>query len=683
MSVTTRQIKRVMEKALQKFLRLGHFPTFGELEKEVVALLGGKPAGFPLLKFRPAQSRHTARSQDFNAMIVELREDLELLYEEHQEQNQRLLTHYDYYDVERTKLERKINELSDKISELLLLGDDTSGYVASVWDNFRDLSKVNLNQTTAWVNLSQAEVTPPLSKGKNQVFDISQATVRVEVLNPTAEDQPPGCPPRELMPLENVKSNDPTKEWVHEVYTRPDFESEVIVKCYIDLDETLNNVNNIDLKAYAGYAYRIQVQAADAENNWRVLSEIGSDDYSVRRYAALNQIKQVSIQLSARNGQFIQVGNQDALVFHLGISSIHFSAISYENQGVFQSIPLRPVDAQGRPQTIGKMTLDVQESIPPGGEIRYEVSTDGQNWLPIAPISRMQEALPHLIDFKGLSSPNTLTIETGGDLPRITANGVDYYEIADLSSILAQESVLESKASTLSMGVNQFKRESFVADLGEDHIPDMTDWSNPTAEILYIDAGSSLELPDATSSHNIRLSTRIAAAKATAVALKLQSSGIPMRVSVYVDKVKIKTVMTEHLPEEVKINLSEGETQLTFLCYYQHQANPLTNMNVRLRLGVTPRSYGMIFAEKKIQRAVSLFELIHQVPFEDVTCYAVDGNKLYVNQRTKDRHVRFLYDYRWSTPSGQVGQLVLRATLTKDEQALLPPRLKSYALRIS
>ncbi len=459
-------------------LQKGIVPTVDTIISRLNKVFSGKILGMPTVRYRPATYRGRSNPSDWNATVEEIHTDLTLLYEENLDQINAILSDFNYSEVERRKLERQIGELEDRIENLLLLNTNAEGYLYSVYDDFRTLDKIDLDNTTAWIDLSLREVTPAHTKVGNVKADIVEANVSFEAspIDIIIES-------KEIEPLKNILDDNINTSWIVKVTTSK--KAEVKGRVRITFNEI--PATRVSVSPHFTQDSRVEVRYTEDGMNWRTLISTIAQERIVCDFSELELVGLELVLSKAEPDEIIQVSaNAPAYVYYFGIVNVSVLKMGFEDIGILQSKRLDVLDRQGKAVVLDKISLDVVEEVPVGSSINYYIALDEDpiQWQPIAPIGRDNTDIPKVIDLKSLSStvPVTGLVASGGLTLDTIANGLSFYQLSSVTPgnsnyIDPTRTIIKNNQSLmLYKGIDQFRQESYMFEFDTAHEPTLADW---------------------------------------------------------------------------------------------------------------------------------------------------------------------------------------------------------------
>lgn len=171
----------------------GHFPDSVAVLSLAGEVMEGLRLGAPLTRVRAAVPRQPiggATGEDLELTFRELYEDLSLLYTALPQLATRTIDIYDIFAVRRDALTLRMNELRLEVGTLL--AQLSAGGRASILDSFTNLTKVDLERTTAHIELDECLVTLATDGASSVRYDGTH--VKVERVKRPAGTVEPGQP---------------------------------------------------------------------------------------------------------------------------------------------------------------------------------------------------------------------------------------------------------------------------------------------------------------------------------------------------------------------------------------------------------------------------------------------------------------------------------------------------------
>jgi len=160
--IDTLQREYLTEKLLQKLYLLGKTPRLADIRSFLARELAGKVAGEPLFSPRMVASTQVVEPEVLRNNASEIKTDLETLYLALIEILETEAITFGGVSGELQQLRHRLTKLREDLGSYLQMESQTGRAV--LFDNFRDSSKIDLEQTTAFVNTTGGTVTLPVDR---------------------------------------------------------------------------------------------------------------------------------------------------------------------------------------------------------------------------------------------------------------------------------------------------------------------------------------------------------------------------------------------------------------------------------------------------------------------------------------------------------------------------------------
>ncbi len=452
MSIASRQVTKEVNRIIENVMKDGYLPTIEHLLFELTNFYKRVMIGFPSFKMRKQLYRKVWDVDKYNGNLSEIYDDLNNLYEEIVDQFTIILRDFDYYDTERRKLMHEIREWDGELNSLLLVAEDTEGYLYSVYDSFIDRDKIDLDSSTCEVNTDAGIVTLRESRQGIKKVDMSHY---FDIVNfPVLAEE---------TYADNIVSNklfagskfgytfsDIHTSWTQNITSRSN--GELQVSFIIELNpnstdgtyisrieaigqsvspmyiEPLWSLDNINFRAFdLGAGERQKIVSSEKKTVWNVFE-------TNARYLKFVITKHQEDEAVGDSG--------DPLYrYIIGFKHIEIFEMAYDKSSTLYSSAFSVTDPNGELLTIDKASILVDEDVPAGTRIEYYLSlgsdtTDDPtdyNWVRLSPLNHpipeeSQVAdFRHAVFFAGVPDIQWSSSSYGTALE--TTNGIDFYKV--------------------------------------------------------------------------------------------------------------------------------------------------------------------------------------------------------------------------------------------------------------
>ena len=323
------------------------------------------------------------------------------------------------------RLINKAKRLEYDVDTLLLLQNDTAGYFAHVNDAFADLNKIDMNVTTAKIDIRETAVilNPyrefPLDASGGTRIDLSHLTT-YDLTFSLLSSTPTGMvTPGDTVPINALKS--PTVDGYSWVGTAIQSKSGSVTA---ELKIRVNAVEEVDISRIiydwgiqtAGGSTTITCQWSTDGYQWYMVDE-PSPTKSLDGGTAIWIFPSTSVKwikfIIIKNNYDVEVGG--TFEYDFGARSIRLYGHSYgtETGDILQTLPQEALDAEGEPVIFTTASLDTCEQVHLDDNgtkitnILYYLSASEDKetwtqWIQVSPSSREDPQYPSAILFGGV-----------------------------------------------------------------------------------------------------------------------------------------------------------------------------------------------------------------------------------------------------------------------------------------
>lgn len=446
------RIKKKTDEELARIYEEGRIPKVGEIT-EKLREFGKQDLEAP--EFKPPQFERMSRFDvgEFNKATELIKDDLDVLYDTDVGITAELIRQLNFHDISSRSQYTALRLAVADINDLLITQSAANGVLYSVCDDISDLSKVDLDNTTAGLDLNLGVATLPVNKAASRRLKLDKLADLAAL--PVFVVETPGVDIKHHGPVAGVfpgaVADNTLSSWGYRVFAKTDG-SPVQIEVRLDLideGQVEPSFSRIDIEPFTWGEMDVEVLYTRDFQNWLLLP--GYRDPSTTEGAPITfrfptiRAKSLKLLLTKRQGSgTVKEGPVDVCYYHFGIRNIALYSMGYGVEGVFQSKLLTPsVDCE---YTIDKVALVVDDRIPERTSIEYEVGiptgdvadyTGKLRWARIAPVGRDTVGAPQILDLNSSSlSPRSknmfcLTESAGTGI----IDDVPFYNIYDADSL--------------------------------------------------------------------------------------------------------------------------------------------------------------------------------------------------------------------------------------------------------
>lgn len=426
------QENQLLTSIIQKFLLTGETPSAADIVAEYNTQVSNLDLGNPQFVSSNFITTPLANSSatSLNAANQAIFTDLTTLYQSMFSMSDQSMQLFDRWQLEVSKLSAQISALNTRVTNLLIIENDTGNYFNTVGDDFTTVNNVDLADTTCVIDMSQNIVTIGSSTPEaTQIFltNLTSSSVTFVVdstknFQSTIQAQGSSL----LAPFQN-QSN---QFWQSQVYMSTT--GTVIAELIVQLGTLPINLNSIALQLHASnISSPIQITPLYSTDNYN-WTQLPTTDFSLSvQTTATWNFTTISAQyikfLMSKDGPDTTQGL--SYIYEFGADYINFFNQGYEaaSANLFYSVPLSALDSAGNLVNFNTVALQTCESLPTGTSIQHYIAVGNDNtvtvpqlealgaFVAIDPINYTSALNPQAINFASLNN-----IELG----KTTASGL-------------------------------------------------------------------------------------------------------------------------------------------------------------------------------------------------------------------------------------------------------------------
>jgi len=464
MSIASRQVKKEVNRIIEERMKEGYVPTMEHIVSQLSKFYKMISVGMPSFKLRTQNYRKAWDIDKYNDNLKELSNDLNNLYEELVDQFTIILEDFDYYDTERQKLMHEIKKLEGNLDDLLLVAEDTEGYLYSFHDSFIDRSNINLEYSTCEVNTDAGIVTLRESRQGIKKLDMSHYFDVVNYPILADEEYADNIISNHLM-LDSkfgYAFSDINTSWAQSIISTKG--GALVVSFIVDLTPKLDMgtyISRIEMRGQSSNHMKVEpLWSLDNINFKRLPIGYGVGNKLVTdnkktiwnfeelraKYLKFVVTKDIEDQMAASE-------NISTYLYTVGFKNIEILEMAYNKTSTLYSNVFTMEDPTGEESTIDKAVLITEEDIQPETKIDYYLSLgeEGEddpteyNWVSVSPVNSQEPTEQQLVDFRHVSFftnvPDIQWDESSYGATLESYKGVDFYKVYEFPYEPVRDSV--------------------------------------------------------------------------------------------------------------------------------------------------------------------------------------------------------------------------------------------------
>lgn len=438
MSISKLRVDRALAEAKSTLLKYGEPVTLDKLRG---ALKDTKPAGAPITDLLRFPKRGSFSIDKHNEFLSQCQADYEVLTQALLDQLKRCMQIIQSNTVKSEETLYQARTLRDLLQHELARLTDTHGYFVGAFDTFKDLATVNQTVSTVELDLGTESVRLAKNKGSSKRLRLDHLVGEVQV--PISFSNPGDVLSHRTVPGEIFGNCFDSLERGFQqqiVSSKPDGLSLGLTVDFgstKDLSRVVIDplVPNVELSGVSTSLDGVNFVQTDLDR------KVSFDEGKVSVSLDFGQPRMVfyDLRIAKPTSEAIQDG-EVVYIYHLGIRELEFYVEAYAESSILQST-VRTPESEASTSTIDKVTLAVEEELPEGTTIEYEVapSTDPTNFRAISSLGRLEQDKPSVLNFNQIAkqpaSDNIIELSSStqhtftGDVSPQSKNGVTFWDI--------------------------------------------------------------------------------------------------------------------------------------------------------------------------------------------------------------------------------------------------------------
>lgn len=425
--------KVVLERVIRDLIAAGTEVTVQNVKDGLAAFLATNDiaaAQFESDDFE-VEAHTSSSAQLYNDTNETIKDDMSVLYSIMFVLGQRSMDTLDRWRNELDRLGTQLDDLDDRITNLLLAAEDTEGFFNFVSDCFIDTSKIDLDESSIVIDLGREQVTLGAAEvdgfTRLNLNNLSNDDIQFSVLtrkNLNSTIRADGS--------ERLNTfNDTSRFWQDRVLmTQPD---PVVTELLVHIGEFPIQISRITMQLHAANTNAaIQVTPLYSTDGF-TFKQLPTDSFS---QSVLRKATFVFTTVSATHVKFIMTKDgfdfvkDEVYNYEFGADEISFYTETFEDDtsGTFFSTALSVLDEDGNPTEFNKAALDVCDLIPDDTSIDYflaateelTTSVSELNYVQIDPLVRTSPVFPQVINFTDLEEFEVGNTTVSGDFVKIS-----------------------------------------------------------------------------------------------------------------------------------------------------------------------------------------------------------------------------------------------------------------------
>jgi hypothetical protein len=421
MSIENIQKKRFLETIYKMYYALGSDPSDSEISNIYGRYFSRfSPGSSVNVPYEDLNGQSRIDQDTLNRIMVHIIYNMDVLYESFYEQIEDLYSIVNSYNTRIESIKSKRAEIEKRVDDQLFSLRNTDGFYYSVSEAFNDLSKTDINLTSAVVDVENRKLDiPKLNSGLfnyvgNVVSRSSNAVVETIFEGAVVKT--------ENVSMQNAFNGLNNFDW------RYTYQSSSIglctIKITLPISSLTQNISLIEGKINSIKPVDIAAIVVNPTSRSNSLSFTKSNTLDFDRFSfSFPAISANSIELYFTKAEPDRViaGTQGVTYsYDLRIDELVISSPYYDSSASYVSLPIGLPSDQNENLIIDKVVLDVKDQVPTGSSIRYYIAQDkpGANnvydydWISISPSNVKDTIDPVVVNFSGTNKTSSSVVDS-------------------------------------------------------------------------------------------------------------------------------------------------------------------------------------------------------------------------------------------------------------------------------
>lgn len=365
-----------------------------------------------------------------NELMANTLLNIEVLYDCVVESNQEIFSVITALNNKLDNLKSKRKILENRIDQLIFANSNSDGYFYSYLENFSNLDNIDMNLTSAFVdilnnNVSIPKITNSISNALS-TDNITSSNVTYSVLVNN----------NSIVNNANAENFDFVFDGLNDTfwsYTQNTPNPSVVVMTLKIPVSSSYNISKISgsLLTSSPCSIYMTARSSDANKPEQIKSQDSKKDYNRFSFnIPADFYNNITLTIFKSEADRIETNSANPYSYYFGIRELVINADYYDERGVIISNPISVPTSDNNRLTISSISLESKDQLLPGTDIRYYVAANNDNgkqisdfnWIPIEPTSSAENSLQKVINLSGSNIQRKYIDTSGGEFDFIPIN---------------------------------------------------------------------------------------------------------------------------------------------------------------------------------------------------------------------------------------------------------------------
>jgi hypothetical protein len=409
-NISTIQKRKFLLNIYKILYSRGVKPSEIEVRKEFNRYFSTNTLGFPInVPFDFLQREDNVDPDILNELMANSLLNLEVAYECVAENNNELFSVVTNLNSKLENLRSKRRELENKVDQLLFANSNSDGYFYSKLDTFDNLSGIDMNLTTAYVDIDRGAVSiPTISNNLSSGSAVNSASVSDLKYSVTFDSS---------SIVENFVVDDPSVlfDGLNDTYWSYRYESQKQGVVAIKLNLIISNADRL-ISSVGGYTFGSSPCTVSArvgspsDGLSSPMVKSSKSDYSRFLFQFTPKLySNIELIIYKTEPDRIIAGSTNPYIYEFGLRELFISSSVYDKKGILISSPISIPTIDNSLLTISSVSIDSDSQIPTGSDVDYYIAPDVEgavnyndfNWVRISPTNQSANGIDKVVDLVG------------------------------------------------------------------------------------------------------------------------------------------------------------------------------------------------------------------------------------------------------------------------------------------
>lgn len=407
MDIATIQKRKFLNNIYKLYYSTGVKPSEKDLRAIFNQYFFVNKLGFPLeMQYNLLQSIDLTDVHVMNELMANTLFNLDVLYECIVENNQEAFSVITALNAKLEGLKVKRKNLESKVDQLIFSNNNSDGYYYSYLENFSQTKNLDMNMTTAFVDIENGQAKiPKITSSISNVLTIDNITASNATYTVRFED----TVVVNGSPAENI---DAAFDGLTDTYWSYEYSSQslglvsVTINIPIAVNIATSKVSGTLLTASPAEVYVTMIPNDTAAIEENFVKNSKSDYNKFSFSVPAKNYKNISITIVKSEPDKIILNSNTPYVYSFGFREIVIGSDYYDRLGVIVSQPISVPSADNSNLAIASIALESDAQVPEGTGVKYYVAKNESefsqisdlNWIPIEPMGSADNSFSKVVN---------------------------------------------------------------------------------------------------------------------------------------------------------------------------------------------------------------------------------------------------------------------------------------------